>query len=70
VRDDHIIILSEAHLKAALDEWAVHFNRGRPLQGFGQRAPVPSDDSVTSANGKVVVLPILGGLHREYRRVA
>jgi transposase InsO family protein len=65
---DHVIILSEAHLKRVLDEWDVHFNRGRPHQGLEQRVPVPPDHGMSSANGKVVAFPILSGLHHEYRR--
>jgi len=67
---DHVIILSEAHLKAVLVEWVAHFNRGRPHQGLEQRAPVPSDASSGASAGKVIALPALGGLHHEYRRVA
>jgi transposase InsO family protein len=67
---DHVIILSEAHLKAMLVEWVAHFNRGRPHQGLEQRVPVPSDASSGASAGKVIALPVLGGLHHEYRRVA
>jgi transposase InsO family protein len=67
---DHVIILGEAHLKAVLVEWVAHFNRGRPHQGLEQRVPVPSDASSAASAGKVIALPVLGGLHHEYRRVA
>ena len=67
---DHVIILGEAHLKAVLVEWVAHFNRGRPHQGLEQRVPVPSDASSGASAGKVIALPVLGGLHHEYRRVA
>ena len=67
---DHVIILSESHLKAVLAQWVAHFNRGRPHQGLKQRVPVPSDASSGASAGKVIALPVLGGLHHEYRRVA
>ena len=67
---DHIIILSEAHLKAVLEEWVAHFNRGRPHQDIVQRVPVPSDEGVSAGNGKIVAIRVLGGLHHEYRRAA
>ncbi len=67
---DHIIILSEAHSKAVLVEWVAHFNRGRPHQGIEQRVPVPSAEQSSTDRGSVVALPVLGGLHHEYRRAA
>ena len=51
---DHVIILGEAHLRAVLDEWVTHFNRGRPHQGIVQRVPVPSDGDGGAGAGKVV----------------
>jgi transposase InsO family protein len=67
---DHIIVLSEAHLRAVLDEWVGHFNRGRPHQGIEQRVPMPSDAASDAGAGKIVALPVLGGLHHDYRRAA
>jgi hypothetical protein len=42
-----------------------HFNTARRHQGLRQRAPVPA---VRPSHGKVVCLPVLGGLHHDYRR--
>lgn len=69
---DHVVILSEAHLRRVLEEYAHrYFNKARPHQGVGQC--VPGDDAVgppDEASGKVVALPVLGGLHHDYRRAA
>ncbi len=67
---DHVIILSEAHLKAVLEEWVAHFDRGRPHQGIDQTVPVAPDESSSASGGEVVAMPVLGGLHHEYRWVA
>jgi transposase InsO family protein len=41
---DHIVILSEAHLRRVLGEYArSYFNAARPHQGLGQRIPVASE---------------------------
>jgi transposase InsO family protein len=67
---DHVIILGEAHLKAVLSEYVAHFNRGRPHQGLEQQVPVPQSDADCNADGTIVAVPVLGGLHHEYRRAA
>ena len=41
---DHVIILSEQHLRHVLAEYALsYFNAARPHQGIGQRIPVPGE---------------------------
>ncbi len=67
---DHVIVLSEAHLKAVLSEYVAYFNASRPHQGIEQRVPVSSGEAVSAEDGKVVALPVLGGLHHDYRRAA
>ena len=69
---DHIVILNEAHLRRVLDEYAhVYFNKARPHQGLGQR--IPANEGVGPPHetpAKVVTVPVLGGLHHDYRRAA
>ena len=36
---DRVLILSEAHLRAILIEYQVHYNTARPHQGIAQRVP-------------------------------
>jgi len=68
---DHVIVMGEAHLQHVLDEYCFHyFNPSRAHQGLEQRVPVPSGRSSCGEGGKVVALPVLGGLHHDYRRVA
>jgi putative transposase len=67
---DHILILSESHLRRILSEYALYYNRARPHQGIGQRPPESGLDRSGSDRGEIVGLPILGGLHHDYRRIA
>jgi len=67
---DHIIILGEGHLRAVLTEYAAYFNASRPHQGLAQRVPAPSTVTCSSTGGRVFALPVLGGLHHDYRRAA
>ncbi len=67
---DHVIILGEDHLRAVLAEYVAYFNGSRPHQGLAQRIPTPSSAICSSAGGRIVALPVLGGLHHEYRRAA
>ena len=68
---DHVLILGEQHLRQVLSEWVRHFNGGRPHQGIGQRIPnqrLRPDHAGPS--GRIVALPVLGGLHHDYQRAA
>jgi transposase InsO family protein len=68
---DHIVILSEKHLREVLDEYAhSYFNADRPHQGIGQRTPVPSERVRASSAASVTATPVLGGLHHDYRAAA
>ncbi len=68
---DHVAILNEAHLRRVLDEYVLYFGSARPHQGLGQRIPTSAGVGPPSgATGKIVPLPVLGGLHHDYRRAA
>jgi transposase InsO family protein len=68
---DHIIILSEPHLHHVLAEYALrYFNTVRPHQGIDQRTPVAIEGARGPYAGSVAAVPVLGGLHHEYRAAA
>ena len=68
---DHVLILGEKHMLRALNEHVAHFNSGRPHQGIGQRVPTGlAAPQKAHLNRDVVAVPILGGLHHEYRWAA
>ncbi len=72
---DFIIPLHEAHIHQILKEWTDHYNRGRPHSRLGPGVPdfafrrieFQIERHHVPDNHRVVVVPILGGLHHEYR---
>ncbi len=69
---DHIVAVSEEHLRRVLKEYATYFNHARPHQGIRQHVPDPENipGSMVGTPGKVVSFSVLGGLHHVYRRAA
>ena len=68
---DHVIVLGERHLLHVLREYALgYFNTARPHQGIGQRIPAHGDRVAFARGGSVVAIPVLGGLHHDYRVAA
>jgi putative transposase len=69
---DHILVVSEAHLRRVLNEYAQYFNQSRPHQGIAQRVPEPGERANATVGTAAVVtaFPVLGGLHHAYRRAA
>jgi len=73
---DWMIPLSEAHLRAIVNEWSAHYNSGRPHSALGPGVPDPPEPAAlfpksTSrhrlATGAFVrAKSVLRGLHHEY----
>ena len=64
---DHIIVVNERHLLRILKEYAAHYNSGRPHRTLGLETPTGQPSLVVPPMGaRIVVRPILGGLHHEY----
>ena len=65
---DHVIVWNEAHLGGILSDYADYYNASRTHLALDKDAP---DARAAFRVGKIVSLPILGGLHHRYeRRVA
>jgi putative transposase len=47
-----------------------YFNAARPHQGIGQRIPVPGERAPGPFARSVIAIPVLGGLHHDYRAAA
>jgi putative transposase len=69
---DHFLIFHEKQLSRLLQAYVVSFNQARPHQGMRQRIPDPPALSAPPPNqpSKVIAVPVLGGLHHDYQRVA
>jgi transposase InsO family protein len=69
---DHFLIFHEKQLHRLLKAYVVYFNQARPHQGLGQRIPDPLLPIAPLPNeaSKVIDIPVLGGLHHDYRKTA
>jgi len=69
---DHLLILHEKQLQRVLNAYVSYFNQVRPHQGIQQQVPESYGSSRTTPHEgtKVVAVPILAGLHHDYRKVA
>jgi putative transposase len=68
---DFLLILSERHLLRQVTEYVRYFNHARPHQGVAQATPIPvAPPSQHEREGEIVALPVLHGLHHDYRRRA
>jgi putative transposase len=71
---DHTLVLGDRHLRRVLTEYVAYFNRSRPHQGIGQRTPQPARTRASpgpaAARTGVIAVPVLGGLHHDYRDAA
>ena len=69
---DHIFVLGEVHLRRVLRAYVGYFNRARPHQGIGQAIPAGAAEVGRKrvSAGRIVAIPVMGGLHHDYRRAA
>jgi len=69
---DHVIVFSEYQLKRLLKEYIQgYYHLARPHQGLDGDTPLPSNKTMRKEHPtKLVSIPICGGLHHRYERVA
>jgi Integrase core domain len=63
---DHVVVLGERHLRHLLHSYQRYYNEVRTHLSLHKDAPVPRE---VRAAGRVLSVPILGGLHHQYVRV-
>ena len=66
---DHILVISEAHLRRVLREYFAYYHDSRPHQSLDGNAPRPREIEPPT-QGRIVAEPRVGGLHHRYRRAA
>jgi hypothetical protein len=66
---DHVIVLNENHLRRMLTDYLSYYHGHRSHRSLAQDCPEPR--AVESPDqGKIIELPLLGGLHHRYFRHA
>jgi hypothetical protein len=63
---DHVVIFGERHLRHLLNSYQQYYNEARTHLSLSKDAPMPRE---AQRAGRVLALPILGGLHHRYVRV-
>jgi putative transposase len=66
---DHVLILSEAHLRRLLHGYIGYYHTARPHQSLDHNSPQPREVHPPEL-GRVVSIPQVGGLHHLYQRAA
>jgi len=63
-----VIVLSQGHLERLLREYLdQYYHTARPHQGLGGETPTMA---LLDGGGELVSVPVVGGLHHRYYRVA
>ena len=66
---DHVIVLSEGHLRRILSSYFDYYHRSRTHLSLEKDCPEPRPVHPPDA-GKVIAFPQVGGLHHRYERLA
>jgi putative transposase len=66
---DHVIVFGEQHLYRLLKDYFAYYHESRTHLSLDRNAPVPRTVEPPDT-GSVIAIPLVGGLHYRYRRVA
>ncbi len=67
---DHVIILSEGHLRRMLNKYVEYYNRSRTHLALEQDCPIPRSAQSLEDGSRIISIPQVGGLHHRYERHA
>ena len=66
---DHVIIFNGPHLRQILSNYLAYYHQDRTHRSLDQDCPIPRPVEPPD-QGKIIELPLLGGLHHRYTRQA
>jgi len=66
---DHVIVLNENHLRRLLQQYLAYYDDCRTHLSLARDAPTPRPIEPPD-QGPVIEIPLVGGLHHRYRRLA
>jgi len=64
---DHVVVFGEAHLRRIMTAYATYYNGVRTHLALGKDAPLRRP---VQSVGRIVTVPMMGGLHHQYVRMA
>ncbi len=66
---DHFLVVGDRQLHRVIMEYVEYFNPARPHQAIGQRIPCGIlPQPAWPRRGRLITIPVLNGLHHDYRR--
>ena len=63
---DHVVVLGERHLRQLLRSYMNYYNEARTHLSLNKDSPV---SRAVETIGRILPVPILGGLHHRYVRI-
>jgi len=63
---DHVVVFGERHLRYLLRSYAIYYNQTRTHLSLNKDSPVSRAEETV---GRILPVPILGGLHHQYVRI-
>jgi transposase InsO family protein len=66
---DRVIVFHERQLRQLLESYLEYYHRVRPHRSLDHDSPIPRPVELPD-RGKVIELPLVGGLHHHYLRQA
>ncbi|MEM8609616.1 MAG: integrase core domain-containing protein, partial [Myxococcota bacterium] len=66
---DHVIVLGEQHLRRILGRYLEYYHSSRTHLALDKDNPKPRRREAIDG-GRVIALPMVGGLHHRYTRIA
>jgi len=66
---DRLIVLNERQLRQILEQFFAYYHEVRPHRSLAHDSPIPRPVQLPD-RGKVIEIPLVGGLHHQYLRQA